>query len=251
MSDLRIRSEAMPDADWAQPFLPPAAKTEDDGYDDGVDFSALLAVLGHGLGRLFGLVMAVGPGRPPVRDDGLANPRVAANLVGLLATLRLGGDPARSSPATGIGLARYETAIIAALDAAAATNWPAASTASRFDLEIRCSYVGSHASGVIEGHAVILAPVRAMPPPPQPIAALRREVLTLPMRIRVELAAEVRMIASLLPLRAGQVLPINPSAEMPMILGQHCIGRVTVTAQPDGRQHAEIVAIGVDNLGGR
>lgn len=247
MSDLRIRSEALPDADWAQPFMPPAAKRDDDGYDDGVDFAPLLAALGRALGRLFGLAVAVGPGRPHLRDDGRPGPRVEPSLAGLLATLRLGGDPARAAAGGGAGLARYDAAIIAAIDAVAQTDWPAASTASRFDLEVRCT----HAKGVIEGHAAVLAPPRVAPPPPRPIAALRHEIMGLPMRVRIELAADMRMVGSLLPLRPGQVLAISPTAEMPMIVGRHCIGRVTVTAQPDGRQHAEIVAIGVDALGGR
>jgi flagellar motor switch/type III secretory pathway protein FliN len=247
VSDLRIRSEALPDADWAQPFVPPAAARDDDGYDDGVDFAPLLAALGRALGRLFGLTVSVGPGRPPPHEDGRPIPRVDPGLAGLLATLRLGGDPARTATTAGAGLARHDAAIIAAIDAVAQTDWPAASTAGRFDLEVRCS----HARGVIEGHAVVLAPPRVTPPRPRPIAALRQEVMALPMRLRVELAAEMRMIGSLLPLRAGQVLAISPCAEMPLIIGRHRIGRVTVTAQPDGRQHAEIVAIGVDALGGR
>jgi flagellar motor switch/type III secretory pathway protein FliN len=247
MSDLRIRSEAIPDADWAQPFLPPAAMTDDDGYDDGVDFSPLLAAIGRALGRLFGLTVSVGPGRPPQRADGRPGPRVDPQLVSLLATLRLGGDPARPAATGGSGLARYDAAIIAAIDAVSQTDWPPASTASRFDLEVRCS----HARGVVEGHALVLAPPRVAPPPRRPIAALRHEIMTLPMRLRVELAAEMRMVGSLLPLRTGQVLAISPSAEMPLIVGRHRIGQVKVTAQPDGRQHAEIVAIGVEALGGR
>ena len=92
---------------------------------------------------------------------------------------------------------------------------------------------------------------RSLPPPPEPILALRREVLDLPMRIRIELAAEMRLIGSLLPLRPGQVLAIAPPTEMPLILGHHCIGRASVSPLPDGRQQAEITAIAIHKLGDR
>ena len=81
--------------------------------------------------------------------------------------------------------------------------------------------------------------------------ALRREVLGLPMRLRVELAAEMRLVSSLLPLRAGQVIAIAPPLEMPLILGRHSIGRALVSPLPDGRQQAELVAISVEPMGDR
>ena len=246
MSDLRIRSETVSDDDWAQPFLPPASHGESDDYDDGVDFAPLLAALAQALTRLFGLTVNVTPGRPQPRHEGDTATRVDPALAGLLATLRMGGDPARANLAGGATQARYAAAIVSAIDAAATAAWPRASTAAQFDLEVRLHY----ASGVIEAQAVLVPPPRPPPPPPRPIAALRHELLGLPLRVRVELAAEIRMIASLLPLRDGQVLTITPNAEMPMIVGRHSIGRVMVTAQPDGRQHAEIVAIGVAPLGG-
>jgi hypothetical protein len=76
-------------------------------------------------------------------------------------------------------------------------------------------------------------------------------VLGLPMRLRVELAAEMRLVSSLLPLRAGQVIAIAPPLEMPLIMGRHSIGRALVSALPDGRQQAEVVAINVEQIGGR
>ena len=245
MSDLRIRSEAVSDDDWAQPFLPPASHGDSDDYDDGVDFAPLLAALDRALTRLFGLTISVTPGRPQPRAEGDNATRVDPVLSGMLATLRMGGDPARPATTTGQTQTRYANAIIAAIDAAAATAWPRASSAVQFDLELRCQ----HAGGVIEAQAVLVPPPRPPPPMPRPIAALGHELLALPLRVRVELAAEVRMIASLLPLRDGQVLAIAPNIEMPMIVCRHRIGRVTVSAQPDGRQHAEIVAIGVAPLG--
>lgn len=243
MSELRIRSEAIPDENWVQPFLPPAARDADDPFADGEDFGPLLAAAGRALTALFGLAVTVRPGRPPTRADGDAHPRVAPALVGLLATLRFGGDPARSTAAAGVALGRHGAAIVTALDGVAASDWPATCRLRQYDLDIGC--VG------IEGHASILAPPRPLPPPPRPILALRDEVLGLPMRIRIELAAEMRLVSSLLPLRAGQVLAIAPPPEMPLILGRHCIGRAVVTPQPDGRQHAELVGIAIEPVGDR
>jgi flagellar motor switch protein FliM len=74
------------------------------------------------------------------------------------------------------------------------------------------------------------------------------------MRLRVELAAAMVSLAALLPLRAGQVLAIQPVAEMRLRMGDHGVGRVTLQAQADGRQAATIVAVDVDaldNLGER
>ena len=247
MSELRIRSEAVPDAQWAQPFLPPVAREDDDPFGDGEDFGPLLAAACRALTALFGLPVTVRPGRPETRADGGPVPRVAPVLAGLLATLRLGGDPARAVAASGGTLARHGAAIAAALDAVAAIDWPATTRLPQFDLELLCA----HAGGSINGHASVMGPPRAEPPPPQPIMALRREVLGLPMRVRVELAAEMRLVSSLLPLRTGQVLAIAPPLEMPLILGRHSIGRALVSALPDGRQQAELVAIRVEPMGDR
>ena len=246
MSDLRIRSDVPADDDWAQPFLPPAARGVDPG-DDDADFGPLLAAAARGLSALFGLAVTVRAGRPLVRADGGPMPQVAPDLAALLATLRLGGDPIRPGTATGLAIARHAAAIAAALDAASAAEWPATCRQPHFDLDVTCT----HAGGVIEGHVLLLMPPRALPPVPRPIAALALEVLALPMRLRVELAADVRQVASLLPLRSGQVLAINPVAEMSLILGRHSIGRATVTAHADGRQYAEITAVSVEILGGR
>lgn len=247
MSELRIRSEALSDADWSQPFVPPVARDAHDPFGDDDDFGPLLAATGRRLSALFGLVVTARPGRLPKSADGGKPARIAPGLAGLLATLRFGGDPARAIEAGGVALARHATAIIAALDAVTAADWPATCALGEYTVEIACA----HGSGSIAGHAILVAPLRQLPPPPQPILALRHEVLGLPMRIRVELAAEMRLIGSLLPLRAGQVLAITPPAEMPLILGRHCIGRAVVTPLPDGRQQAELVAIAIDQIGDR
>lgn len=120
MTELRIRSEAFEEV-WAQPFLPPQAHAPglyDDG-DDG-DFGPLLLACQRALTPLFGLPVTVVPGRPPKAEAGAPVPPVAAILASLLATLQLGGDPARL--AAGGQAARQARQIAEALQAAADTS---------------------------------------------------------------------------------------------------------------------------------
>ena len=152
MSDLRIRSEALEEV-WAQPFLPPQAHVPgsfDDG-DEG-DFGPLLVACSRALTALFGLPVSVVPGRPPRAEGGEPVPRVAPILAALLATLQLGGDPARAA-VSGAGPRRQAQAIAEALDAAALRSWPDISRSPGFDLEVSCA---GHA-----GHAHVPAPPRA------------------------------------------------------------------------------------------
>lgn len=239
MSELRIRSEAVSDDTWAQPFLPPASRGPE-AEDEDADFGPLLAAAAREMAALLGMPVTVRPNPPGAR---MAAGGGLAALSGALASLRLGGDPGRGGAVTGAALGRHAAAIAAALEAASAAHWPAGCGLPGFDIDIVCE--------AAHGQAVLRGPPRAVPPPPVALMRLARDVLELPMRVRVELAAEMRMIGSLLPLRTGQVLAISPSAEMPLIIGRHSIGRATVTAQADGRQHAEIIAIGVDEMGGR
>jgi flagellar motor switch/type III secretory pathway protein FliN len=240
MSELRIRSEAFEEI-WAQPFLPPQAHLPG-GFDDGDDgdFGPLLVAGARALTQLFGLPVSVVPGRPPKPEGGEPPPRIAAILASLLATLQLGGDPARAGD--GVQAVRQARQIAEALDAAAVRAWPAISHSPGFDLEISCAG--------LTGHAHVPAPPRPPAPPPQPVAALASRVFDMPMRLRVELASELTPVAVLLPLRAGTVLPIAPTREMPLILGDHCIGHATIAPLPDGRQQATIVEIGVSALDG-
>jgi hypothetical protein len=83
-----------------------------------------------------------------------------------------------------------------------------------------------------------------------PSAALHARVMAMPMRVRVEVASGMVPVARLLPLKTGTVLPIDPMPEMPLIMGDHRIGAVTLTPMPDGRQQAVVVAMGVEALGG-
>lgn len=247
MSDLRIRSEPSRDAQWAQPFLPPQARSGDDPFEDfDSDFGPLLATSARLLTGLFGLAVNVRPGRREGSGDSPL--RVDAALACLLATVQLGGDPARLGlPVAARAIARQTGQIIAALDAAAAIAWPPECLMAEFDVELSCAVAGSPVSGL----ARIAAPPRPPRAVPPPIAALHGEVLALPMRVRVELAAEMIGIAGLLPLRIGVVLPIVANAEMPLILGHHRIGQARLSAQPDGRQRAEILSIIVELQGAR
>lgn len=245
MSDLRIRSEAIPEAAWPLPFLPPqASPASDDDPDDG-DFGPFLIAAARSLAALFGLPVEVLPGRPPRALPGEATPRVAVTLAGLLATLQLGGDPERAggTPGGGVVAARQAAAIAAALDAVAERVWPMGARAEGIDLDI--------AFGTIAGHAYVPAPERPAPAVPMPVAALAAGLLEMPMRVRVELASDMTPVAALLPLSTGQVLPIAPTPEMPLLLGDHRIGRVTLAPLADGRQQATIVAIDVAAIGGR
>ena len=237
MNDLRIRSEAGRAEGWAQAFLPPQASAEDRfGDHDEADFAPFLQGCGTSLALLFGAPVTVLPGRA-VADS----PPVSAELAGLLATVRMGGDPLRPASAGGVALARYAGVIAAALDAVAVRLWPVESRAPGYDLDIGC--------GATSGHAHVAPPPPVIRPHVSP--APGPQLHDLPLRLRVELASDMVLIASLLPLRAGIVLPINPVPEMPLIVGDHRIGRATVAPLADGRQQATIVAITVAQMEGR
>ncbi len=242
MSELRIRSEAMPEELWPETFIPRQASSSlDDLADD--DFGPFLAAAARALAGLFGIEPQLLPGRP--RPDG---PQVAPALAALLATLRLGGEPARAGAADGasiggVTLARHAALIATALEAVAQRVWPAGSRAPTFTLDIEI--LG------ISGHAQVTAPPFVPLPAPMPSSALAGRVLELPMRVRIELASEMAQVAALLPLATGTVLAITPSREMPLLLGDHRIGRAMLEPMPDGTQQATIVAIDVTPLGGR
>ncbi len=245
MSDLRIRSEPVPDGQWSQPFLPPQSRIAvDDSEDFDSDFGPLLAAASRTLTELFGLAATVRPGRRSA--DGSA--RCAPALSALLTTIRLGGDPDRPiTSAGGLNLARHIAAITGALDAAAAEAWPPECRLAEFDVEVTIAGVATPTIGL----ASIVAPPRPPRPLPLPSPQLHIEVLGLPMRLRVELASEMTSVAGLFPLYTGRVLTIVPEPEMPLIIGQHRVGAARVTPLPDGRQQAEIIAIGVNLMEGR
>lgn len=250
MSDLRIRSEAVADTVWPQSFMPPAVHAGDEiEAGDDAAFAPFLVAAARALTLLYGVPVAVLPGRPPPATGLEPAPPVAPVLAALLATAQLGGDMVRATlPGAampepgGVATARQARAIADALAAVAARVWPLGERRDCFDLDI--------AIGAIAGHARVDAPEQPEVPAPVPIAALATRLFDLPMRVRVELSSALVAVAALLPLRAGTVLPIDPSPEMPLVVGDHHVGRAVVTPQPDGRQQATIVTIGVALSGG-
>jgi hypothetical protein len=239
VSELRIRSEAVREEAWAQAFLPPQVDA-DDRFGDAPegDFAPFLSACTRALAGLFGVAVDVLPGRP----GAVSAPRIAPELAGLLATVRMGGDPARPSPATGVAQVRYGRIIADTLDAVAARVWPVASRAAGYDLDISCGAVAGRAHVMAPAPLAVLAVPEALPGP---------RIDDLPLRMRVELASDMVLVASLLPLRAGCVLPISPVPDMPLIVGDHRIGRATITPLADGRQQATIVEINVVQMGAR
>ncbi|MFZ4689121.1 MAG: hypothetical protein ACOYLS_07775 [Polymorphobacter sp.] len=243
MSDLRIRSEAVVPDLYPQSFLPPPARF-DAGMDDyDHDFAPLIAGAVVALGQMFGLPVVVTEGRAPKPVGDAPVPRVAAVLASALATLQLGGDLDRM-PAGGSAAPRQARVLAAVLDSVAERYWPQGCRLPGVDLDIVVAG--------ITGHAHVPPPVDAATPapPPVPVAALAQCVFELPMRVRVELATGMTPVSALGALRCGTVLPIDPSREMPLIMGDHRIGRVTLVPLPDGRQQAEVVAVAVEMLGG-
>jgi hypothetical protein len=63
--------------------------------------------------------------------------------------------------------------------------------------------------------------------------------------------AAVDAAVTLLPLRPGTVLPIDPRRAMARVLGNDAIGDVTLTPTPDGWQQVEIITIGLSALEGQ
>jgi flagellar motor switch/type III secretory pathway protein FliN len=240
MSGAGIVSEAIADAGEPLPWLPAPLGPGESRADDG-DFGPFLTAAARALTRLFGAEVHVLPGRASAAGAAPGAARVAEPLAALLMTVRMGGDPARAGAiAPGSAGQRYAAAIAATLDDVARRVWPPDDRGG-FDLDIAC--------GAIAGHAHVPAP----PPLPVDPAAPRVTVRVddLPLRIRVELASADTLVSALLPLRAGLVVPIDPEPEMPLLIGEHRIGRAIVASLADGRQQATIVAIAVTPQGGR
>jgi flagellar motor switch/type III secretory pathway protein FliN len=251
MSELRIRSEAIPEEVWPEPFSPLPAR--DPGWDDVADHDFGPFVLGvtRALTALFGVAVVATPGRPPRPERDEVVPRVSVALAAALATVQMGGDLNRPADAgsaersrTSLAVARAARSIAQVVDGVAERLWPEGCPAPGFDLDV--------AVGVAGGHVQVPAPANAVVAPPVvvPSAALHARVMAMPMRVRVEVASGMVPVARLLPLTTGTVLPIDPMPEMPLIMGDHRIGAVTLTPMPDGRQQAMVVAMGVEALGG-
>lgn len=247
MSDLRIRSEAVPDEVWPEAFVPMPSREADDGDLDESDFGPFVVGVSRALTGLFGMAVAAVPGRPPRPERDEVVPRVAAVLAAALTTVQMGGDLARVDASeagqAGLALARQARAIALVLDGVADRLWPQGCRLAGFDLDVSCGAVTGHVHVPAPAGAVVRVPVVL------PSAVMAARLFDLPMRVRVELASGMVAVARLLPLRAGTVLPIDPVLEMPLIMGDHRIGHATLTPMPDGRQQAVITDIRVEALG--
>lgn len=267
MTGLRISPE--PDIDTSQPlrFQPPAARPAFAAADSAgdVDLVPVTRATARALSQLFGMAVNASPARPPPgadgalpppsadgavpppSADGAVPPLVSPSFACALATLQLGGDieqPVEILP-TSLAVVRQARAITAVLADIAERAWPPACRAAWLDFDVSV--------GVIMGHVRLLAPAAdaVEPPPPLPVPALAARLLALPMRLRVELSAAPVAVRSLMPLRPGTVLPIDPRRRMALVMGDHAIGEVTLTPMPDGRQEAEIITIALAALEGQ
>lgn len=252
MTDLRISSE--PEIEALQPhrFQPPAGRRAeadpDLDTDADADLGPITRATTRALSQLFGMAVNASPGRPPISSDGTPPPRVSPSFACALATLQLGGDieqPLEILP-TSLAVVRQAQAIAAVLDGIAERAWPPACRAAGLDFDVSV--------GVIMGHIRLLAPAASAAEPPTPppsVPALAARLLALPMRLRVELSAAPVTVRTLLPLRPGTVLPIDPRRLMALVMGDHAIGEVTLIPMPDGRQEAEIITIALAALEGK
>lgn len=237
MTSLKIRTEAPPPDQFVDDWRPRSAQAPRDDGDD-TPFEPLLLALEAELTRLFGLATAVHPGR------GLAPgaPDVALELGGLLATIRLGGDPVRPLPIlSGITTARHARQLGAALLPVAQRLWPAGSARPALVVDVIVSLGADRAGGTVVGSIRLPAPAEPVPPePPRPIGAA---AFDLPLRLAVRLADETLPLARLLPLQPGLIIGFNISPEMPVLLGDHRVAFATLAPLPDGRQQASIIAL--------
>lgn len=163
-------------------------------------------------------------------------PPAAATLAGL----RLGGA-VQALPATGAVVLHYHEALAQELQPVVDRLWPPAEAPAPLAMVLILT-----PDSVAPLRLAIELPAPALAPRP---AVGRGLAGDLPLRLRVELASQVMAAASLLPLQPGLVLPVTALAEMPVRLGDHCIGRATVVPLPDGRQQATIVAIDIHRQG--
>jgi flagellar motor switch/type III secretory pathway protein FliN len=261
MSELRIRSEAAAEA-WPESWLPMPAGNAGRAADTG----ALVRAMADALSDLFERPVRALPasdeeaealsegGGDGARGEGTSRferaTRGGAKLAALLLSMRLGGGADKASlggRVSGAVWARFRGEI--ERTARMAAPWPK----DVAQLVLLVSVAG------VEDLIEVTAPeTRAEAAVARrddaSVTALSGVLSAVPMRLRVELAAELVSLSELLPLRVGQVLAIQPVAEMRLRMGDHAVGRVTLQAQADGRQAATLVAVDVDaldNLGER
>lgn len=243
MSGLRIRSEAAADL-WPESWLPRAAGAQARVADTG----ALVTAMAAALSALFERSVRALPASEDEADalDGGGGARLAA----LLLSLRLGGGVEKGAPSSrvsGAVWARFRAQIGAV--AAGAAAWPKG--VQRLVLLVDVAGVEDLLEVFAPQGAAADAGQDGAAPDGAAAALVAAALAAVPMRLRVELAAEMVNLAVLLPLRVGQVLAIQPVAEMRLRMGDHAVGRVTLQAQADGRQEATLVAVDVDALNDR
>jgi hypothetical protein len=242
MSELRIRSEAPPPASFVDDWRPRSAQAPPDDGDDA-PFMPMLLALEQQLSDLFGCPASVHPGRglPPGAPD------VAADLAALLATVRLGGDPARTTHCLGgVTTARHAGQLLGHVLPLAHRLWPAGSRRPEMIVDVLVTI--SDAANIV-GSIRLACPPQPLPDQlPQPLGP---GALGLPLRLAVRLAEDMLPLAMLLPLRPGLVIPVNACPDMPVHLGDHRIATATLTPLPDGRQQASITSIDIRLSGER
>lgn len=174
-------------------------------------------------------------------------PDVAPELGALLATLRLGGDPARPlAHASGITTARHAKLLGEQLQPLAHRLWPEASRRAQLILDIMVTVSPGNS---IVGSVRLLAPPD--PKPAQPPRRLGAAALELPLRLPVRLASEDVPLHRLLPLQPGLVIPFHTVPDMPVMLGDHQVGLASLVPLPDGRQQASLIALAIQPAGER
>ncbi|MBU6166221.1 MAG: hypothetical protein KGQ52_08805 [Alphaproteobacteria bacterium] len=236
MSELRIRSEAPPAADFIDVWQPRSAAAPPDDGDD-TPFMPLILALEEALAGLFGLAVTVHPGRglPPGAPD------VALELGALLATVRLGGDPSRPVACiSGVTTARHARQLGEQLQTLVLRLWPAVSQRAALIIDVIVALgAGSSVVGVVR------LPAPEAPQPAQPVRPLGQAALALPLRLPVRLACEMLPLSRLLPLRPGLIIPIHSGPDMPVMLGDHQVALASLVPLPDGRQQAKLLTMDI------
>ena len=242
MSDLLIRTEAPAPDVFVDDWRPRSAQSPPDDGDD-TPFMPLILELESELAQLLGVEVSVHPGRSPSADA----PDVAPELGALLATIRLGGDPARPVGAvSGVTTARHARLLGEHLAPLVQRLWPAGRRRSAIVVDVLAT--------VAPGTSVVGSIRLAAPPDPvpvQPPAALGAAAFALVLRLPVRIAHEEVPLSRLLPLQPGLVITFNACAEMPVMLGDTQVALASLVPLPDGRQQASMIALDLKTLGDR
>ncbi|WP_353217295.1 hypothetical protein [Sandarakinorhabdus sp.] len=242
MSNLLVRTEGPPPQDFVDDWRPRSAKALPDDGDD-TPFMPLMLALENVLGELFGMVVAVHPGRGLLPGA----PDIAPEIGAMLASMRLGGDAARPVPhVSGLTTARHAGLIAQILQPTVLQLWPPEARRPALIVDV---VVTTGTGDPVVGSMRLPAPAAPVPlVPPQPLGAAG---LQLPMRLAVRLAEADVPLARLLPLRPGLVISFDICAEMPVLLGDHRLALATLMPLADGRQQASIVALDLKPQGER